>query len=566
MENFDFSISYYHEGGQSVCPLAETSDYKIIRTEENGIFTAILVPKIPVVLDSIELSFDYNFKDGDLFFGNGYQSWTVSKEYSKNDTMDYFARPLNHGYTKMVAGISSDVRFVKDDKRPGHFFSHCYTYIKHGNGDAPVDFIGSLSERAGFTVIYADMDENRIRITKDVAGTALEAGQEYEFINILSASGSYDEVFDRYFAEMNIPAPRIDHLSGYTSWYNYFKNIDEKIILRDLNALDRVQESVNVFQIDDGYETYVGDWLDLNEKKFPNGMREIAKKIHEKGYMAGIWLAPFLVQRQSRTYAEHPDWVIRDENGLPIVGTLSWGMAYILDINKPEPREYLRHVFDVVLNVWGYDLVKLDFLYAVALYPLYDRSRGTLMCEAMEFLRECCGDKLILGCGVPLGAAFGYVDACRISCDVDLSYKPKYYDKMSINPEIVSAQNAINNTIFRRHLNGRAFVSDPDVFFLRYSNLKFNMKQKILLAGINHIFGDVLFVSDNMEEYVPEDIELVKKIYKKSEYRVISADATVNDKIMIVLEDKNGKRENLWFRMSTGFSNMPEVLGVSENR
>ena len=28
------------------------------------------------------------------------------------------------------------------------------------------------------------------------------------------------------------------------------------------------------------------------------------------------------------------------------------------------------------------------------------------MQEAMEFIRECVGDKLILGCGLPLGAGF----------------------------------------------------------------------------------------------------------------------------------------------------------------
>ena len=103
------------------------------------------------------------------------------------------------------------------------------------------------------------------------------------------------------------------------------------------------------------------------------------------------------------------------------------------------------------------------------------------MCEAMDFLRDCVGeDKLILGCGVPLGPSFGVVDACRISCDVDLKYSPKYYNKMGINLELPSAQNAITNSVFRRQLNGRVFCNDPDVFFLRDKNLTFTKEQRHL--------------------------------------------------------------------------------------
>lgn len=53
--------------------------------------------------------------------------------------------------------------------------------------------------------------------------------------DIVRVVGGYDEVFEKYFAAMNLPAKkRIDRLTGYTSWYNYFQKIDENIILRDL--------------------------------------------------------------------------------------------------------------------------------------------------------------------------------------------------------------------------------------------------------------------------------------------------------------------------------------------
>ena len=45
------------------------------------------------------------------------------------------------------------------------------------------------------------------------------------------------------------------------------------------------------------------------------------------------------------------------------------------------------------------------------------------MCDAMDLIRECCQDKLVLGCGVPLMPAFGKVDYCRIGADIHLQWK-----------------------------------------------------------------------------------------------------------------------------------------------
>ncbi|MBQ1553400.1 MAG: alpha-galactosidase, partial [Clostridia bacterium] len=335
-----------------------------------------------------------------------------------------------------------------------------------------------------------------------------------------------------------------------TSWYNYYQKIDQNIILRDLNGLDRVRSDTDIFQVDDGFETYVGDWLDHCDK-FPDGMGYIAEKIHAKGYKAGIWLAPFNVQIKSRTYKEHPEWVIRDENGKPVLGCVGWGGAYTLDIYKPGVREHIRHFFDVILNEWGFDMVKLDFLYSECHLPRNGKSRGTIMCEAVDFLRECCGDKLILGCGLPIGASFGKVDACRISCDEDLKFGGKFYNKIHVNNEVPSVRNAINNAVLRRHLNGRAFCSDPDVFYLRDTNLDFTWDQKVLLAKINNMFGDVLFVSDNVGDYSEKAVAVLREMFRKHDYKIVSAEYVSRD-VISVLHDTDNARMEFKFDVETG--------------
>lgn len=285
--------------------------------------------------------------------------------------------------------------------------------------------------------------------------------------------------------------------TGYITWYNYYGNINEKVVLRDLNSISRLDTKIDCFQIDDGYQNAIGDWLDTDEKKFPNGMKSIADSIHKNGMLAGLWLAPFAGTKSSKLYKEHKDWFIQDKNGKPYKTGHNWGGFYSLDIYNPDVRAYLKKVFDVVLNDWGYDLVKLDFLYGACVLPMHNKSRGEIMCDAMDLLRACCGDKLILGCGVPLMPAFGKVDYCRIGSDISLDWKPR---KHAIREE-VSTTHAVCNTIFRRHLNGRAWMNDPDVFLLRDKNVKTDFEQRKLLAKINSVFGNQLFISDNIDEY-----------------------------------------------------------------
>lgn len=548
MTNLSFKVTYFIGNRKYEIPLSENKHFKLEYELTANSFKARIVPAVPMTLHRVDVTAENVFAPDDRFYGNGYQSWTTSKEYAAGDKMEDITKIAACKGLRNFAGISSDCRFVDMPKQAGRFYSHCYTYIRNGKN---LNFIGSLSERQGFTVIYADMNLNLLTLSKDVEGVAVNK-EPYELFDMVIYSGEYDEVFDRYFAAMGLKKPRVDHLSGYTSWYNYFQKIDENIITRDLNALDKVKESVNIFQIDDGYETAVGDWLERNEKKFPSGMKKVADDIHEKGYMAGLWLAPFNAQLTSKVLRKHPDWFIKGEHALPLLGCPGWGGAAILDIYNEGAREYIKSVFDTVFNDWGFDLVKLDFLYSQCLFPRNNKSRGTIMCEAMEFLRECCGDKLILGCGVPLGAAFGYVDACRIGCDVDLKFSGKIYNTLHINNEVPSAKNSIINAVNRRHLNGRAFCSDPDVFFLRYSNLDFTMEQKKLLAGINHLFGGVLFVSDNAEEYTDDDTELVKKTFAKSGAKVLAAEI-VGDKGSIVIEE-NGEKKLIQFNLKTGSS------------
>lgn len=501
----------------------------------------VIYPHEEMKIELAELIYDHYFENKERFFGNGFQSWTSSREYKKGD-VQYGLRSLSKlPIARDFSGASGDYRFCEYGRDLYHGFSYCYFRI-----DEKVELVGSLNERTGYTVFYADMRENVFVAKKDVEG--LTIASDYRLFDLVRCQGGYDKVFDEYFALYpRKNTGRVDHLAGYTSWYNYYQNINEEIILRDLNGLKRAGDSANIFQIDDGYETKVGDW-DIDENKFPNGLKPIVDKIHEQGLKAGLWFAPFAAQFNADIVKAHPDWLVRDKHNRKLVSGAAWGGFFALDFEKEEVRDYIKAYFDKVFDEWGFDMVKLDFLYAAAILPRNNKTRGQLMCEAMDFLRECCRDKIILGCGVPLAPAFGVVDACRISCDVEYTFKEKFYVKVT-NQEIISAKMAMVNSVYRRHLNGRIWANDPDVFFLRDGGMKkagYTMQQKRLLATVNHMFGNVLFVSDDIGEYDSEKMEILLDAYKKFDGKIISAE-NIAPEIIKVVFDEGGKKQMLVF-------------------
>lgn len=490
----------------------------------------------------------YEYKETTRVFANGYQSWSTSVEYSPSDKQ-YGLRGLSKfGIGKKLAAPCGDYYFKNYSELEGDIHGYSYGYIRDDNN---VKLIGSLSEREDFTVIFFKMHKNKLLLEKDFEGLSLKAGESIKLFDIAYFEGSYDHVFDEYFKLLNLPKRNFADLKGYTSWYNYFGKITQDILLRDLEGLSKAKDKANIFQIDDGYQAKVGDWLTLKDNLFPDGMKYIADKIHAKGMLAGIWLAPTLAAKNSDIVKHHPDWLVRDKSGKAVLGAIAWGGAYILDYHNQEVREYIKNVFDTVVNKWGYDMVKLDFLYSECLIPRDNKTRGQIMCETMDFLRECVGEnKLILGCGVPLFPAFGTVDCCRIGCDVDIVYKDRFYVN-NTNREVVNTKNAIINSVFRRHLDKRAFSNDPDVFFLR-ENVKFNHEQKTLLAKINNMFGSVLFVSDNVGDYDDLTLNKLLRAYEKSPITVTKAEFFSKTKIINIEYIQDDKPMTLKFNVANG--------------
>ena len=451
----------------------------------------------------------------EAIFMNGYQTWTYCPEYTRNSAI----RGLHGIAPALVRRYKfdgyADYHFVEYPARPGIVHGHSWCSFRNGR---IVRLFASLNEEPGYTMFTYLARPQSLVIQRDCVGIEFEG--TYPIFDLYCNEGSEQDVYDGWFEALPMKRLEAKPLYGYSSWYNRYQDINEAAIRQDLNGCKTIFEEGDLFQIDDGWEPKVGDWLEEDHSKFPNGMKAMVDEIHASGFEAGLWLAPFVAETESALYRNHPDWFYRHEGDLFACGS-NWSGFYSLDIDHPEVQQYLRDVFHRVFDEWGFDLVKLDFLYGAAPYGDSHETRAARMIRAMKFLRELCGTHPILGCGVPVMPAFGLVEYCRISCDVTLDWNDKTRMRI-IHRERPSTKHAIGNTISRRQLNGRAYLSDPDVFFLRTENCKLTPAQKQKLATVAALLGGVFLTSDDPSSYTEE----MKRQYK--EYRYLT-EAEVTD-------------------------------------
>ena len=482
-------ISYLVNGARKTAR-SSNADLQISSKVKEGRFTVSVKALRAMTLQKGEETYPFHVNFEDVYFLNGYQSWTDSKEYKLVKRLRNIKKSP-HIITKQFAMDKyGDSSFYRYSIRKSHGYDFFYSRGKYEV------FIYNLNFRTAYLIIELVKDSRDIHLTSDVKGIELAPGEELTVFDYRVVPDFQDGLasFRRDFEEKDI-----QKIFGYSSWYNYYQDINEEIIHKDLEALD---SRFNVFQIDDGYETFVGDWLDVDPNKFPNGLKGIVDRIHEKGYKAGIWMAPYVAEAKSKLFREHIDWIRKDKWGRPIKAGGNWSGFYSLDLDNPEAMDYvekcLRHYADM-----GFDFFKLDFLYASAL-PVYEKkSRCMVQYEAYRRLREILAGKLILGCGANIINSYGNFDYLRVGPDVSLSFDDSVAMRL-FHRERISTKVTLQNTIFRSFFDRRLFGNDPDVFLLRDENIQLSKEQRTALTTINALFGSVLMTSDNISTYDKE--------------------------------------------------------------
>lgn len=455
---------------------------------------------------------------------NGYNCWSDSPMLKKDEIL--------FGETDPVQEYFGDAWFYPYKEKEGEFHAWSYSIIDYGNGKKN-SLIAGVCEDRFYNVIELNLKEKTYDLLVDIDGfdftrLADMSGLLASFIIPTSVNSSetlgqltnvwFDQIKQFEFVQRNLgnswsgPVP----VTGYTSWYNKFTDISESWLLDHIKSI-KEKTNWSVFQVDDGYQTCVGDWL-IPDKDFPDSVDVVIEKARSEGLLPGIWLAPFVAMEFSDLVKDNPEIVLKYPNGSNVVcGDFPhWGGKFVgLDTENDKFKAYIEKVVSHFASA-GVKFIKADFLYGSSMLPRKGMSKAEVSSRAHQWFYELCRKYGIffLSCGAQMSSAYGRCDFSRIGADVAIEWEAIQLETHK-SRERPSARSSMTNTVTRAMLNGVMFHNDPDVVILREENTELTLDERIVLTKLNRDLGGLVFSSDSPHLFGPNEYVLLKEMEKQ---------------------------------------------------
>ena len=383
----------------------------------------------------------------------------------------------------------------------------------------------TLKRQFSHSQLVCDKEENRLlswELYCDLDGIKLDAGGRVESEKLLLDFGETFSAIDRYSSlAARIGQGRGDRppLKGWCSWYFFYESVTEKDVIRNLEFIKSKGLEADTILIDMGWEERLGTWR--AGTKFPQGMKRLAEQIHAAGFKAGLWLSPFWVEPRSEFHRDHPEWLLRDRDGNLIVFHCHID-GYVIDTTIPDACRWIEDTFRRVSSEWGFDLVKLDFLRAVSLFPEAkykgNYTRAEALALGMDALRRGCGEKtIIIACGGQYGPTLGIADINRTSNDIGANWN--------------SFKMTFKKNILRYWMNGKWWTNDPDCLIIRNETEgkpgriagyethsaqgTFTACETETILALFETLGGQIFLGDDLPQLSPVKIQRLKTLLNK---------------------------------------------------
>lgn len=346
-----------------------------------------------------------------------------------------------------------------------------------------------------------------LAVVLEADGLELGAGESWELEDLVVLPGNpaaalvrVAELLNARHPPLHFPAPP----SGWCSWYCFGPNVTAKQVLDNLEFIAREIPGLKYIQIDDGYQPAMGDWLDTGSA-FGGSVQDVLKQIRDRGFEPAIWVAPFIAEKGSRVFQEHPDWFVKAAGDEPLrsdtvtFGGWRRGPWYVLDGTHPEAQKHLEHVFRTMRRDWGCTYFKLDANFWGAVHGgRFHDARATRI-EAyrrgMQAVLRGAGDAFILGCNHPIWASAGLVHGSRSSNDIKRTW------------ERIATTGRQN--LYRNWQNGRLWWNDPDAVVLvgDLPEEEFRFHASVIYAS-----GGMILSGDDLTTISPERLAMLRKL------------------------------------------------------
>ena len=302
----------------------------------------------------------------------------------------------------------------------------------------------------------------------------------------------------------------------WSSWYSAYETMDQALLEETISGIRAESVPFQTIELDAGYSPSLGDWLTPNHR-WPEGLEHAAETITGAGFRAGIWVGPFIVGDCSALYRNHPDWVLHDLEGKPVIQLRSytepkiWGNPdcnyYVLDTSHPEALAYIRQVFET-LHTWGFRFFKTDFL----LWNMHDSStvrRYVPSLTSVEILRNTFSvirsaigeESFLLGCIAPFMPMIGYADGMRLAGDCGAQWSVPF-----------GPVNMLQELPYDSYFNNVFWQNDPDAMLLRNFSSSLSDEEVRSLALLQALSGGVVSTSDPVHRMSRERKDLLKMV------------------------------------------------------
>jgi alpha-galactosidase len=293
--------------------------------------------------------------------------------------------------------------------------------------------------------------------------------------------------------------------AGWCSWYRFFERIDEDLVRKNLAYA--TDWPLRVFQVDDGYQRSIGDWLRTSDA-FTVDTAGLADAIDRRGLTPGIWLAPFCAHPDPALggvpHGEFARDAAREEPHVSMVNQRWGGVVNTLDVTRPEVEHRLETLGrELVDQGWRY--LKLDFTYAVGM-PGRFQDRGLTPAQrtrrAFAAVRRGADDAYVVACGAPMLPTVGLVDAMRIGADVTIPQFPRPIDAVApgyarADPPVVDARRSV---VGRASMHRRLWQNDPDCLLLRPRTGQLDAEATSAWARLVSESGGPVVLSEHLPE------------------------------------------------------------------
>ncbi len=496
-------------------------------------------------------------RPGELrFFRQGYASWTPTASLRWDQPP---RRPLSRSFA--VANHYIDSRWWGG---PPGMASHGYTLLTQ---DGQGLLVGFLANRVGLGEIFLGKGATPFLVaTLDFGGRTLGFGEALALEPLRVGFGPADATLERYLDEAAVEngvdlarLAREPVVSGWCSWYHFYTKVKDEDVVRNARAMAGLGPlGLSLVQLDDGYQTAVGDWRSLNGK-FKRGLGPMAQDIRALGYNPGLWTAPFMAGRKSQLVQDHPDWVLRDPLGEIIDCGLNpaWRDRLVgLDLSHEGARAWLHTLFRG-LREEGFTFFKLDFLYA-ALRHAQRKNPAVSPVESyrlgMSVIRDAVGDGFLLGCGAPILPSVGLVDGMRVSGDVKERWGVGLVGLVGADCGAPSLMESARNNITRAAMHRRWWLNDPDCLLVRDQDTDLDADEVRLLVTVAGMTGGLGIISDDLDAVPEARRALLASVLPPTSLRPQSPDLFLRpfpERFLLEGEDRRLVAEIHWGSRST---------------